>query len=246
MNKKLHNLIYNEMWFHYSCEDPKGSLLRYGRCWFKIGKFSVNPEWKFGDFRFAIGINHGAQEDDLKFSFCIPGISFYLSLDNVLPNKMKDALYDRKIWNGLTTDIRIFEWAIWWNFRNNDDEWSPKIPKWQNGNFNIKDFFLGKLKTESHDITGTVPIEVVMPEKAYEGTAKRFEVIHNRSRWFTKKWMRTEISVEGGIPHPGKGTCEYNCGEDALFSISVPYDDIPKACKNFADSVLDYRERYPL
>ena len=58
--------------------------------------------------------------------------------------------------------------------------------------------------------------------------------------------LRSEVSSEEGIPHPGKGTCDYNCGESALYSSTSPESNPDLAFEKFKNDAIWYRKNYPL
>ena len=48
------------------------------------------------------------------------------------------------------------------------------------------------------------------------------------------------------IPNPGKGTCSYNCGEDALHSLTCNVNTIEDGIGEVMKSVNKCRMAYPL
>ena len=60
-------------------------------------------------------------------------------------------------------------------------------------------------------------------------------------------YHHTSVEAVDGVPHPGKGTASYNCGEDRLWSIGIPGHVGPEAAADeFCRVVLRCRERWPL
>lgn len=107
-------------------------------------------------------------------------------------------------------------WHIWCDPWGDERRWS----KLRYGSFHFDDFFLGKSKCDSTTLEER-DVLVPMPEKSYQATAKLIEYSWSRPRWFTKRMKRVEIDVPEGIPHEGKGTTAYNCGQDATFGMTT-------------------------
>lgn len=100
---------------------------------------------------------------------------------------------------------------------------------------------------ETSTITATAIVS--MPEGSYPATFKASRVRWQRPRWFRAPWVwRCEIEVEGGIGVPGKGENSWDCGDDAIYSMSFPVTDEPmephEAAQRFGLDVLKRRQRY--
>lgn len=122
---------------------------------------------------------------------------------------------------------------------SSDDPW------YYDFQFNFVRFLFGRLKTSVEIISnGTWTVE--MPEKNYDATYKVENIVHKRKRWFTKRYTRVEINIPEGIPHPGKGTTDYNCGDDRTYSLSIPGKDVATAVSALSKEVLRMRGSYPL
>jgi hypothetical protein len=52
------------------------------------------------------------------------------------------------------------------------------------------------------------------------------------------------VESETGVPVPGKGENSWDCGEDALYSLSTTAATIDEAIEKFKASVMKTRERY--
>lgn len=91
------------------------------------------------------------------------------------------------------------------------------------------------------------PIVIAMPEGRYPATATR-----RRQTWKRPRSPRARsgyswtVSVEGGLPVPGKGENSWDCGDDAIYSSSFPDDGISaaEAGRRMADSAMKTRSRY--
>lgn len=240
-----------KIWFH----KIKEGFLFY-RYFIYIGNRKISFEIKLGDFSFNLNFNIGGEEsEELQFSFVIPLIKIYLGFSGFLPKKIRDYFYNKKLYNGLSTGISIHHWIIWWIFFMDQDVWDNKEPKWRRGNFDIPQFFLGKEKywkniIEKKEIEFTVPEhkrgDIVYSEKKHKGMVTRYKGNWKRKRWFTKSLNRIEIDLINSIPHPGKGTADYNCEEDALFGCSIVGDKTSDIVNYVIKQTNYYRDNYPL
>jgi hypothetical protein len=139
----------------------------------------------------------------------------------------------------------------------NDDFKNEKWYNWSKYYF-LEDILKGNSEV-SNKIIHTENKKFIMPahegagyeEKEYNAIVNRTQYITNYSRWKSKTWYRWEVKVEEGVAHPGKGTCDYNCEEDACYSIAFAADDplisnADEAITEFIKSVDNTRTRYPL
>lgn len=147
---------------------------------------------------------------------------------------------------GRTISLQWHHGALWWTLWMDQDVWSSTDPKWRRGSFNPVDFLLGRHEFSRTEIE-TRSVRVPMPEGDYEATGMLELATWTRPRSpFTKRLTRATVEVETGIPHPGKGTASYNCGEDRMYSITTPARTIEEGVEKFVAAVLDKRKRYPL
>ena len=106
---------------------------------------------------------------------------------------------------------------------------------------------MGQSKYTTNVISDNEEVDIPMPEKVYKGKLKVYEGIWKRPRWpFEQRILRGDLECEEGIPHPGKGTCSYNCGDDATYGICAPINIKDDIIGEFVSGVLDKRRRYPL
>lgn len=181
---------------------------------------------------------------------------------------------------GREFSVRIFGGSVWWALWHADHGWRSddrRVWPWEGYGWTytwpVVDWLLGK---EQHDTTDLAVVETTVatdahdryPAAEYPAEAKLQLWRQWRTRWpFGREaGLRTVVTVEGGVPHPGKGTTSYNCEEDALFSQSGPlrsltwqeanavlFNDadpaapgwVGKAALDFADQVTWYRTNYP-
>lgn len=90
------------------------------------------------------------------------------------------------------------------------------------------------------------PCVVPMPEGNYPATAKVTKEVRGRKRW--KPGQRTvhyvHLTVEGGIPIPGKGENSYDCEDDAIYGSGADGQSVGAACAKLAASAMRQRERH--
>lgn len=212
----------------------------YGRCWYRIiDEITLRFEWNLKAHFCHIYINFNKGDDAISTSFALPPVAFWFSVENTYLNKMFSKLF-KDCYYGREFGIRIIEWIVFWNIFSSDWGWSSDIPKWKDGSINILDLLFGKQKYSTETISEK-EIEVPMLEKNYKAKIKMFESTWKRPRWFAEKLLRAEIDMIEPIPEPGKGTCDYNCGDDATFGITVPAKTPEEAVGKLVESVLESR-----
>lgn len=194
------------------------------RTWLHYGKANSGcARIEFYWWSSHCGISFGFDDEHgWGFSISLPPFAIYLHADLARWTRLKG---DREI------SLRFHSCALWWDvWRDPIGGWSSDVPKWRNGSFHIADFFLGKT-TCSTEIKEQRDILVPMPEGTYRATAKLVQYTWRRPRWFARSFPRCEIEIPKGIPHAGKGTTAYNCGDDATFGITTG------ECHSIADGV---------
>lgn len=143
-------------------------------------------------------------------------------------------------------EFRIFSWAIWWDvWRDPMAGWSKKTPRWRSGCWHPLDTFLGKARYSSRPFV-TMRTVVPMPERSYACDVTISEDTWRRPLWFPKRVVRASVDMVKGdqIPVPGKGTAEYNCGENALYGLSCQATSVSAAVGSVVESVTRSRLRY--
>lgn len=143
----------------------------------------------------------------------------------------------------LTLKVR---WECW----AKEHAYSSSDPKWMSGHWDLRDVLFGREQHESNVIAEGV-CTIPMPEKNYPAVYAtavatwsytrplgrlRDRILGRRSR------ASTWVDVPGGVPVPGKGESDYDCGDDAIFGTGgVTVED---AVANVVRSALRDRERY--
>jgi len=244
--KNLSEPIYH---FHSQVLDKK-SMLKAGRCWLRLGRKNqqeFRTEWHFGGIHCSIGFTIGDEEEDFQCNLSLPIIGrFYFVYESIFTKKIRNWFHKKQIYNGLTTNVRIFDWTIWFSWFCDECGYSKGSTFKHSWNFNLIDFFLGDYKTVK-EIISSGNLTIAMPEGDYKAKYIIEEFTRIR-RWYVPKSSITRIDVDlnKGISHPGKGTTSYNCGESAMQSYSCLFTNFYDIKEKIRNDVLSMRKRYPL
>ena len=233
-------------YFHWQNlrEDSRGKRRGFpweGRAWLRFHRdrkpdLEFEIDWHVPRFAAALGVEVGAGDgDQLQFHIALPPFSFWWSVSGILPRALA---YKRRV-----TDLRIFDWAIWWNVWNDDNNWNSRDQKWKHGNFHFLDFLLGRTEYSSETLQ-VLEVVVPMPEGNYPSTVTMREDTWKRPRWFPMRLLRADVDLKVPIPHHGKGTCDYNCGDDALHSLSCVAATPEQAIAKAMEAAMRSRRRY--
>lgn len=142
-----------------------------------------------------------------------------------------------------TTGIKVYKFGIYFLVAADEDE-SPLRWGWEL-KLHPKRFLLGRSEYSKRHIETIERVPVHLPEGIYLATVELFESSWKRPRWpFTKRILRADIEVDGGIAIPGKGENSWDIGDDAVFSQICPAKTAGEAAKSLADSVMRTRQRY--
>lgn len=233
----------------------------HGRCNLSFGsKRLFHFSWNLWSHFCGVSFSFDPSEDGWRLHAALPPFSFWFST-SLFSGWMSKFLASKKVdkWNqkyggypGSSRytlfhfiDIRIFNWALWWEFLKFDWGWSSSMPKWMVFTFHIDDFLLGKMKYVNEKIGQPKTVMVPMPEGEYL-TKMQFE----RATWtrprspFKKVMVGYNIDIPKGIPHQGKGENSYDCGEDGLFGCFSEGESIQNAISKVQDLVLKSRRKY--
>lgn len=252
------------IWFHSQNlnEDKRGDSRfppYHGRCWLHFGmKNEIHFSWNLWTHFCGIGVSFDPGEDGWKLHLAFPPFSFWLST-SFFSRGMKRFLASERIdkWNQkygghqgssryteiTLFEIRIFSWAIWWDFCKFDWGWSSKMPKWMNFCFHIDDFFLGRMKYSTETLEER-DIVISMPEGNYPAKAKMERATRKRPRWFARIETSITVDIPKGIPHEGKGENSWDCGKDALHGYGYSGESWGEAADRGTQIVLEARKKY--
>lgn len=239
-----------------------GSILRHGEALLEIGRLRFRWSWNLWANFCGWEITTGGEEYNLHLHMALPPVSFWLSVDGIIPRPRMDddARYAgrRDDKSGMEafhtwysrqpgerqTGIRIFDWAIWFDFWQKTMEGSNRDKWYRTFAFHPIDFLLGRYKYSEKPLYEE-DVEVQMPEKTYQGHVKIYESSWKRPLWpFTKRMVRSSIKVPEGLPHAGKGESGYDCGDDAIYAQHGPAKTPKDAVESIIKSVMSNRKKY--
>lgn len=149
-------------------------------------------------------------------------------------------------WSGRDFGIRFFDNAVWWNFGSDDYGWTKGRPKWKDGSWRPLGF---DMRQTDPVVVETREVLVPMPERSYRGTATVTEAYWGFSklpRFFHERKRHVDIEMHPGeqIGVPGKGENAWDCGDDAIFSMSTAERTPEDAVGKLVASALRTRKKY--
>jgi len=212
------------------------------RCWLYIG--DSENRWQ-RSFRMEIvsgwpgsfGINASGDERDYTFKFWA-FIQFYITLEGFLwgwcyPKRNRHI------------QVSFHNGAAWFDIMTDPFSWSSKGSKWRSFSINPSDIIFGRMKYKSEDIE-TVHVPFAMPEAHYTLTVRRFRSTWWRPRfpWWKIRLLRAEVEPSNPVPVPGKGENSWDCGDDAIHSLTTPAKTVGEAVGSFFDSVDRQRSKH--
>ena len=137
----------------------------------------------------------------------------------------------------------VFEGAIHITIGAEANGWSDDQPKWRDIYVNIRDVVFGPATRHEEVIEERDEI-LYMPEKNYTAHVKLVREWWTRPRLWYRLYdqMSCDVSVDGGVPIPGKGENSWDCGDDATFSMFFRNcSSIDMAVDRFRDDAFQTR-----
>lgn len=247
----------------------KGSMLRYGRLWLHRAYDSGNPDkyrrsqvefsWSLTGMRWlgaGMTLFDGECYRDISFKLGLWFASFYLSLENVLPERFG---WPRHGWGHETSVTIMADGAC--------DGPSVSINVhhaggdcWDCGGWNGPHWYWWPLNTL---LGKPVYSSKTLPEFTFlkEEEPKRYsirlpegvypvDVVLTEDSWKRPRWpratvvRRAKMECPRGIPIPGKGENSWDCGEDATFGLTCPAATVQEGLEHLSAHVRERRERY--
>lgn len=201
----------------------------------------------------SVGLHVGNDEHAIGLNLCVPYVlGTFVNIHSRTLYKL--ASRAAKLWpsapnegNYVTrsVELSVHGGAIRWSVWSPRDSWSSQTPKWREGSWHP----LGHHQRQSETELERREVTVLMPERAYKGTA-----VLSRTTWGFERLPRmfdgqghtVKIDMHEGeaIPHPGKGENSWDCGEDATFGTSGPARSIEEAVGKLQGSVMERRRKY--
>lgn len=230
----------------------KGSIIRAGR-WSRYfgGKRDqyIAVEWHLLTGRFGASLGLADYDHAIQISLSLLLFSVYFTWENHRVEnwlRAKTKRKDQKYGNGREIGFHWSEGRLFIKLWDDPMEWCKTDPWWWSFSVCPADLLLGK-PAYSRRTLDTGKRSLTFPEKTYDVKIEITEDSWKRPRWpWPRKIVRTHSEVEGGIPIPGKGTTDYNCGPDAIYSLTSPGTTFDDALTGLFRSVTHAREHYPL
>jgi len=135
----------------------------------------------------------------------------------------------------------VHDWGVWWRFWRDPNY--TTVGDWRDSCFHILATIFGHIKYAEYVIEER-DVVIPFPEKVYDGHVKLFDSKWKRPRWFASYLTRTDVAVEEGVPHEGKGENSWDCGERRTFSMTCTARTIAEGVGRFIGSVLEDRVKY--
>jgi hypothetical protein len=206
------------------------------------------PPGKKTNWSFTFRVGGDASEGTFKGHVCLGILNVYWSLEGygeVFRRRLiKDGDYYTRVFQ-----IAWHDGTLWSSIWEKSGHWSSSDPWWMHGNFNPKNFLLGRNKYSSEVVEEKRTV-IPMPEGSYPATVKLERCTWKRPRWPRPLYRySTEITPDQFIPVPGKGENSYDCGDDGVWSQTGPASGpesewTTEAVAGIVKSALRSRERY--
>ncbi len=207
-----------------------------GRVWLHVREHAVEFSWHLKP-RISIGASATANFNSFENFLTLGGhfglLSTYLNF-GVRPPKILENWWNERygydarcLEISLNVDDMGGEWdmRVYGRLWSDPHSWSSTDARWRDWSVHPIELVLGSRSYERVPIIEDVPIEIHMPEGAYEGemTFNRTQrVFKNRKtgkvRRFSKPFHTIDARFPYGIPHYGKG--------EALYGLSCPANSI--------------------
>lgn len=225
---------------------------RNARAWLYFYDNTIGVQWVFRPRNLSIGLTLAdttVDDDSLSFHFSIPFLlALYVSISRLpivkrLPGvkyvsgkhdsgmRSIDFTYDRRENNWV-------HWRLWRNphFGNSRD--------WLDSGLFIDDVIFGRDKYSERELDSQ-PCVIVMPERSYNATARRYVATWTRKRWRKPKSInRVEIEVPEGIGTPGHGENSWDMDDDATFEFTTNADTVEEAIESLRARILKERKKF--
>lgn len=225
---------------------------RNARAWLYFYDNTIGVQWVFRPRNLSIGLTLAdttVDDDSLSFHFSIPFLlALYISISRLpivkrLPGvkyvsgkhdsgmRSIDFTYDRRENNWV-------HWCLWRNphFGNSRD--------WRDSGLFIDDVIFGRDKYSERELDSQ-PCVIVMPERSYNATARRYVATWTRKRWRKPKSInRVEMEVPEGIGTPGHGENSWDMDDDATFEFTTNADTVEEAIESLRVRILKERKKF--
>lgn len=234
-------------WQNLAQEDqPTPRLPLEGRCWLwfdEDGNKQIQFSWSvLPDLGPGVDFTiNGHGEGGVQLGLHSRLFSTWLAYER-LPEKILKLLnlnYEgRRISLDWYSDGGFLHWSLWTDPHGGFDR------TWRDGSFNVADFLLGKA-VHSEKVIDEVQVTVPMPEGEYPAKVTLTEATWKRPRWFPLRVRRAEVDLKDNpIGIPGKGENSWDCGDDAMYSVTVGASNVSEAVGKVVEWALRDRLNY--
>lgn len=182
-----------------------------------------------------LGAKFEVDDDDVTIGLSVPFLNLYLSIDG--PGCRRDPA--RRV------DVWVVDWHVHWSVWTDPMSWSSNTPRWRDGGADLSELVLGKAEVHVEDVEAHT-VWVPLIERSYLATATVKRHVRRWSRWPWPKVSRfvdVEMFKGHAIPIPGKGENSYDCGSDALYSMSTPARSIDAAIGRVVGDIMETRRK---
>ena len=225
---------------------------RNARAWLYFYDNTIGVQWVFRPRNLSIGLTLAdttVDDDSLSFHFSIPFLlALYVSISRLpivkrLPGvKYVSGKHDSGMRSiDFTYDMRENNWVHWRLWRN------PHFGNsrdWRDSGLFIDDVIFGRDKYSERELDSQ-PCVIVMPERSYNATARRYVATWTRKRWRKPKSInRVEIEVPEGIGTPGHGENSWDMDDDATFEFTTNAVTLELAIESLRARILKERKKF--
>jgi len=215
------------------------ALWRHGRGWLRMPWATLGFEWSVPTHFWHVGFDLGGGDSELfSTQFACGLFALWFHYEPVKWRVVRDRSYQIAFHNG----------GMWVRCGTNRwGDWHKGQPWWMDWHFDPLDFLFGRQKHRERDLEAVETL-VPTPEGGVLATVRLFESTWERRRWpwwpLTRCLDRAEIELREPIPVPGKGENSWDCGEDAIYSLTCPARTVSEAVAAVVESYTRTRERH--
>ena len=233
--------------------DEHGPIWKHGRGWLWFGGEEgahLGVEWVLGGTSCHASVRVGHDEDDGGASLAVPllgALYVHLTLRRGRTRPSREVR------------LSIHDWAFWWNiWRDPFDSWSSDTPWWRHGNlhFRPRDWRIWRLIRKAlgrnrygERIVSGAPLfnpddilrtrvlwsrTVLVPLPEGSVPCVFAWTLFETGDWPypAQRWRAFVVTPATPLPVPGKGENSWDCGPDAIYSMSMSSD-----CTRLDDAV---------
>ncbi len=248
-------------WHWQNLNEKRGDKLgpgwRHGRAWFKRrGNLQLRVEWVHGKADLRCMLSVDPQENELQLGIAIPGLTYYVAIGG-LPRALFDALpmnvhrEQRKYADERRCGFYVHDASLWIMLWVDEMESNSRDPWWMKTHrFGLDDIaskIFGKVRYAT-EVIESRDVEIPMPEGVHAATVNIERATWTRPRWpwrpFSRERIRADVTIPKGIGFPGKGENSYDCGDDAMYGMTMPASTVEEAIGKVVAGALRNRIRY--